>query len=348
METAEEPEAITQDEPLEIPDEMVPSSEIQESHVDQHTIPGGIDLMTDLDDLNMKQLVTQAFKEESESQEKTEGSTPETTGDEVAQEPALTMESSAETPSQEKAEPPPADPVPELEMESTPESTPEPAQEEPEPVETVAQEEELEIEPALEVEPELTMESQEATAPSAEQASTSQGSSYDDEAELWANLLPEYEEEAQPVEEAQSVEKETPVAFTEKEEEVAQSVEEEAPVAFAEDEGVEEEPFGGNDFWDQVLEKETQESQTANETETEPQPVSPAPAPVPVAQDTAEREALTDEELWQQAFPGEEELEPTASQTLWRGRRGFPTQSGPPGRWGQRHTERRIERLPGI
>ncbi|MEE8206642.1 MAG: hypothetical protein V3T82_06810, partial [Nitrospinaceae bacterium] len=81
---------------------------------------------------------------------------------------------------------------------------------------------------------------------------------------------------------------------------------EEAPIK-AFDEG--EEPLGGSDFWDQVLEKDSQESQTAD-IEANQQPVSSAP----VTQNTAEREALTDEELWQQAFPGEEELEPTTSQ----------------------------------
>ncbi len=290
QETAEPPEAITQDEPLEVSGEKVPSSEIQETHVDQHTIPGGIDLMTDLDDLNMKELVTQAFKEASESQEKTERSTPETTTAETPQEEELEMEPLLET----AGTPAEAETVimtfP-IEMKSEPEVEPEP-------------EPEMELEPEPEMEPELTMESQETTVPSAEQPTTSQGSSYDDEADLWANLLPEYEEEAQPVD------TEAPTAFAEEEaKEETQPVDAEAPVAFSEEEG--EEPFGGNDFWDQVLEKESEESQTAEtEAKTEPQPVASAP----VAQDTAEREALTDEELWKQAFPGEEEFQPTTPQ----------------------------------
>ena len=55
-----------------------------------------------------------------------------------------------------------------------------------------------------------------------------------------------------------------------------------------------------------MLEKDSQESQIA---ETEPQPVTSAPVA-----GTAERETLTDEELWKQAFPGEDELEPAASE----------------------------------
>jgi flagellar basal body-associated protein FliL len=188
---------------------------------------------------------------------------------------------------------PEAEPIPELTLESAEE---EPA---PEPVETVAQEEEPEIEPELEMEPileakdtpaeaeaeiteplemesepELTLESSEETVPSA----------FDEESEeLWADLIPEQKEEGQ-------------------------IVDEEAPIAFAREEE-EKGPFGGSDFWDQVLEKDSQESQTA-ETEAVQQPVAPAPMP----QNTAEREPSTDEELWKQAFPGEEELEPTASQ----------------------------------
>lgn len=41
--------AITQGEPLEAPE--APTSETQETQVEEHTIPGEIDLMTDLDDL---------------------------------------------------------------------------------------------------------------------------------------------------------------------------------------------------------------------------------------------------------------------------------------------------------
>ncbi len=296
QEFAKEPEAITQDEPLEISDDMVPSSETQETHVDQHTIPGGIDLMTDLDDLNMKQLVTQAFREESEAQEKTESSIPEIPAmEEGGEEPPLTMESTAETP--QEAEPPPLEPIPPLEMESPPETTPEAEEVEPEPVEAIAEAEDFEVpstremesllaeadavkqeipevpEPLeMESEPEPTLETQETTA----------STSYDNEAELWADLLPETHEEGQPVEE------EAPVAFTGKEEEG---------------------PFGGDDFWDQVLEKDTPESQTA-----EIGPEQPPVAAEPVAQDAAESETLTDEELWKQAFPGETEPEQAASQ----------------------------------
>ena len=66
-----------------------------------------------------------------------------------------------------------------------------------------------------------------------------------------------------------------------------------------------------------MLEKDSQESQTAD-TEAELQPVasaSPTQDSVPAAQSTAEREALTDEELWQQAFPGEEVFESTSSRS---------------------------------
>jgi len=170
-----------------------------------------------------------------------------------------------------------------------------------EPVETVAQEEEPEIqleleekEPILEsaetpagtetaatdlfeIEPEpeleLSLESQDTTAPSEEQPSMSPSLEVEGE-ELWADLLPEHKEE--------------PLAHKED------------PVVFSNEE---EGPIGGNDFWDQVLEKDSQESQTAD-TEAEQS--------TPVTQSTAEREALTDEELWQQAFPEEEELEPDA------------------------------------
>ncbi len=127
----------------------------------------------------------------------------------------------------------------------------------------------------IEPEPELTMESQEATVPSEEQPTMSPSLEVEGE-ELWADLLPEHKED-------------DPLAH------------EEAPLVSSNEE---EEPLGGNDFWDQVLEKDSQEPQTA-ETEAK-QPVSSTP----VTQNTAEREALTDEELWQQAFPEEEELEP--------------------------------------
>ena len=343
--------------------------------------------------MDMKQLIEQAFKEESEQTEEIPISeTTETpTLEEVAPEPELTLEleSTPEAPAVEQTAPvsldeedinqtidhyasyldPPAtpemEPIPEMtlesadadttaEMEPIPEMTLESAEEEPAPesVETVAQEGEPEIEleleeenepiwtdafadpseieeeeeepapesvetvaqegepkielepemepilenaeiPAeteatitesleIEPEPELTMETHEATAHSEEQPAISQESSVGEEGEeLWADLLPEHKEEEQLVHD-----EETPVAAIDEE----------------------EEPFGGNDFWDQVLEKDSQESQTA-ETAAKRQAVSPAP----MAQGTANREAMTDEELWQQAFPGDEELEPGAS-----------------------------------
>ena len=136
----------------------------------------------------------------------------------------------------------------------------------------------------MESEPELTMESSKTTVPSQADSSKSQESLLNEDGEkLWTDLFPEHNEEEHPVDE-------------------------EAPIASTQE--PEEEPFGENDFWDQVLEKDSQESQTA-ETEAEPQLVSSAPA----AQDTVEREALTDEDLWKQAFPEKEELEPTTSQS---------------------------------
>ena len=64
-----------------------------------------------------------------------------------------------------------------------------------------------------------------------------------------------------------------------------------------------EEPLGGSDFWDQVLEKEP----------GEPEPAAPAPAAAPPAQKPPERETLSDEELWAQAFPEDEEIAPAAA-----------------------------------
>jgi predicted Zn finger-like uncharacterized protein len=380
------------------PEEQEGSSEVtaaseEKEAIPDPDIPGDIDLTADLVDMDMKQLVEQAFKEESEQTGEAPISEEVETPilEEAAPEPELTLELEAETPAVEQTPPvsldeeeisqtidhyasyldPPATPemetVPELalesadadttpepEMEPIPEMTLESAEEEPapEPVESVAQEGEPEIEleleeepepiwtdafadpseieeakeepvpepeetvaqegepevelepemesiletaeiPAeagvtitesleIEPEPELTMESHEATALSEEQPPISQESSVGEEGEeLWADLLPEHKEEEQLVHD-----EETPIAAVDEE----------------------EEPFGGSDFWDQVLEKDSQESQTA-ETEAEPQPVSPAS----MAQGTANREAMTDEELWQQAFPGEEELEPGAS-----------------------------------
>ncbi|MCH7651900.1 MAG: hypothetical protein IIA63_12185 [Nitrospinae bacterium] len=99
---------------------------------------------------------------------------------------------------------------------------------------------------------------------------------YRDE-ELWAELFPEQNEEGQP---AAKTAKSTPVAT--------------------------EEPFGGSDFWDQVLEKEPGEPEPAA-------PAAPAPAAAPPAQKPPERETLSDEELWAQAFPEDEEIAPAAA-----------------------------------
>jgi len=340
----------TAEEEQEGSSEVTAASENKEATPLDPTIAGDTDLTADL---NMKQLVEQAFKEEAEQTAEApileEVETP--TLEEATPEPELTleMETSPETPVAEQTTPvsqdiedtdriinyyasyvdPPAtpemEPIPEKTLESAdadstaeeepiPEMTlesadadstteeeyepiwtdafadpletedtrekPKEAEEEPapEPVATFDQEEEHEIE----LEPELTMESHEATVPSEEQPAMSQEPSLDEEGkELWADLLPEHKEE-EPL------------------------VNEEAPIK-AFDEG--EEPLGGSDFWDQVLEKDSQESQTAD-IEANQQPVSSAPE----TQNTAERKALTDEELWQQAFPGEEELEPTTSQ----------------------------------
>jgi predicted Zn finger-like uncharacterized protein len=354
-ESDQQHEAKSQDNLPEVSSEKGPSPEIQETHVGEHTIPGEIDLMNDLDDLNMKQLVTQAFKEESESQEKAKLQTPEATAsdDEVFEEPELTMESMAET--LQDAEPPSVEPVPELEMESTPDLTLESTEEEPElesisdltlesaeekpePVEALVQEEDkttqeleslleaaetpeevealiAEIPLEMESEPEPTVELQDEIEASAEQPATSQKPVLEDGDELmWGDLLAEYDEEPElesisdlTLESAE--EKPKPVeAFAQEEEPPVEAETPIAPVAFTEEE--DEDPFGENDFWDQVLEKDPEESQTA-ETEAEQQPVSSAPA-VP---DTTERETLTDEELWKQAFPGDEEFEPAPSQS---------------------------------
>ena len=381
-------EVRSQQESQEESSETTPSSDIQETHVGEHTIPGEIDLMTDLDDLNMKQLVTQAFKEESESQEEAGASTPETTlsEEEVSEEPELTMESFAEalqdpealsedaapepemesvsdltlesaekepveavTPEEEpeltmesfaetlqdpealsedaapepemesvsdltleSAEEEPVEavaPEEEPETESIPELTLESAEEEPEPVESVIQGEEaettLELESLLEAaetpeeveaiiaeiplemesedtvsepesEPELVIEPQEETEVSAESTISPESLLDEENEQIWDDLLAEHEEEKQ------EVGAEPPVASTQEKEAGS---------------------FEDNDFWDQVLEKDTQES-PAMETESEQQPVASA---VP---GTTERETLTDEELWKQAFPGEEDFEP--------------------------------------
>jgi len=378
-------EVRSQQESPEEPGETAPSSDIQETHVGEHTIPGEIDLMTDLDDLNMKQLVTQAFKEESESQEEAGPSTPETTPGEVeaTQEPELTMESFAETlqdpealshatepstkettpsegeatqepeltmesfaealqdpesTSEDSAPEPEIEPVPDLtlesaeeepveaiapeeepETESIPELTLESAEEEPEPVESVIQGEEtetaLELESLLEAaetpeeveaiiaeipleleledtvsepesEPELVMEPQEETEVSAESTISPESLLDEENEQIWDDLLGEHEEEKQ------EISAETPVASTQEKEEGT---------------------FEDNDFWDQVLEKE---ESPAEENESEQQPVASA---VP---GTTERETLTDEELWKQAFPGEEDFEPTPAKHFDDGEEG--------------------------
>jgi len=315
------------------------ASENKEATPSDPTISGDIDLTEDLADMNMKQLVKQAFKEESDQtaeapvSEKVE--TP--TVGETAPKPELTLELEMEAPPEEPAAEQTApvsqdeedtdqsidpyassvDPPTPLEVEPIPELTLESAEEEPEvelglemeplleAAETPVEAETASTEPPeMELDPEPTMESSEATAPFAEQPAVSQEPSFNKESEeIWADLLPEHQEEGQPVDE-------------------------EAPIAFAEEE---EEPFGENDFWDQVLEKDSEESPTA-ETEAEQQPVSSAPVAqetTPVAQDTAERETLTDEELWQQAFPGEEELESTASQYSDDKEKDFPSKVSP-------------------
>jgi predicted Zn finger-like uncharacterized protein len=467
QETAEQPEEKTQDEPLEESDEKAPSSEVKETHVGQHTIPGEIDLMTDLDDLNMKQLVTQAFKEESESQENIElpAPAPPLMESEETHEPELTVEPIAETP--HEAEPPPAEAIPPLEMEPIPELTHESAEEEaeipplemevepeltlespeatvppvldeteelpieatetpeeeeptiteplldiePEPAvesyeatvppvldeamesllenaETPAEEEPAITEPLLDIEPEPAVESYEATVPpvldeAMESLLESAESSTEEEAEIpplemgvepeltiespEATVPPPALDEAREslLESAETPEEEEPTIteplldiepepavesyeatepsatqpaivqedfldednldiwadlLPEPNNEEEQVVDEEAAITLTE----EEEPFEGADFWDQVLEKNSQETQT-DKTEVELQPVSSAP----VVQDTVERETLTDEELWKQAFPGEAELEPVASQSSEVGEEVSPSEVPP-------------------
>ena len=158
------------------------------------------------------------------------------------------------------------------------ESEPEPIMETHEA--TALYEEPLGIEPdtTMESETEFPAELQETAALSEDQPAVPQESSFNEEGEeLWEDLLTEHKEERQLADEEISV-----------------------------DSDEEEEPFGGSDFWDQVLEKDSQESPTAETGEE--QPVASAP----VTQDSTQREAMTDEELWKQAFPGEEELAPAA------------------------------------
>ena len=423
QESDQPPETKSQDDFPEIPSEKDSSPEIQETHVGEHTIPGEIDLMTDLDDLDMKQLVTQAFKEESESQEKAKLLTPETTAsdDEGFEEPELTMESMAET--LQDPEPASSDPVSELEMESISDLTLESAEEELEPAEATDQKEEPEMEsisdltlesaeeelepveaidqeePELESISDLTLESAEEelepveatdqkeepemesisdltlesaeeepepveaitqgedetmheleslleaaetpeevealiaeiplemeseseptvelhdeTETSAEQTAKSQEPSLEDGDELmWGDLLAEHEEpELETISdltlESEEEEPEPVEALAQEEEKFVEAEIPVTPAATSEEEN--DDPFEENDFWDQVLEKDPQESETVD-TEAGQEAVSSAPA-VP---DTAERETLTDEELWKQAFPGDEELEAASSQS---------------------------------
>ncbi|TDJ57819.1 MAG: hypothetical protein E2O42_09675 [Nitrospina sp.] len=345
--------------------EAASASEKKDTTLFDQTLSGDIDLTADLVDMDMKQLVEQAFKEEMESDPTAEApvskkvETP--TAGEAAPEPELTQEVEAppETPAAGPTAPvspdeeqdiapiidhhasdvdpsatPEAEPIPELTLESAEENptvpepepaeaasqpepelelevTPEPA-ETPAPVEAQAEsvpdlepipehldevadalEMELAQEPAMaetpaepeavepptaeaatpaEPEAELTEE------PSAVSAKTEslkdEEEEYRDE-ELWAELFPEQNEEGQP---AAKTAKSTPVAT--------------------------EEPFGGSDFWDQVLEKEP----------GEPEPAAPAPAAAPPAQKPPERETLSDEELWAQAFPEDEEIAPVAAE----------------------------------
>ncbi len=314
QETAEQPEAKTQDKPLEVSGDKAESDEKEKTPFAQ-PISGDIDSTADLADLDMKQLIEQAFQEESRSEEKTGTAEPELEL-EPMEKPAAIPESAAEVDSSEFPLERESEPIPELTLDSaeeTPEMEPElelesiletvetpaaaevspsefPLETEAEPIPELTLDSAEET-PEMESEPELTMESSKTTVPSQADSSKSQESLLNEDGEkLWTDLFPEHNEEEQPVDE-------------------------EAPIASAQE--PEEEPFGENDFWDQVLEKDSQESQTA-ETEAEQQPVSPAPVAqdtAPMAQDTAEREALTDEDLWKQAFPEKEELEPTTSQS---------------------------------
>ncbi|MCH6580274.1 MAG: hypothetical protein IH802_07940 [Nitrospinae bacterium] len=335
-------------------EEAASASEKKETTLFDQTLSGDIDLTANLIDLDMKQLVEQAFKEEMESDPTAEApvskkvETP--TAGEAAPEPELTQEVEAppETPAAGPTAPvsqdeeqdidpiidhhasdvdppatPEAEPIPELTLEPAEEN---PTVPEPEPAEAASQPEpelELEVTPAqaesvpnLEPIPEhldevadaLEMElaqepamaetpaEPEAVEPPTAEAATpaepeaelteepsavsAKTESLEDEEEeyrdeeLWAELFPEQNEEGQP---AAKTAKSTPVAT--------------------------EEPFGGSDFWDQVLEKEP----------GEPEPAAPAPAAAPPAQKPPERETLTDEELWAQAFPEDEEIAPVAA-----------------------------------
>ncbi|MCZ6512784.1 MAG: hypothetical protein O6857_02545, partial [Nitrospinae bacterium] len=195
--------------------------------------------------------------------------------------PELTLESAEEESIPPEPEPVAAEalahqiPDPTLE---TPEE--QPAFSETEPLDAVADALEMEMahEPAkaeTPTEPEITVE---PSAVSSETESVeNEEEEYRDE-ELWSELFPDQNVEDQP---AAKTAKSVPAAT--------------------------EEPFGGSDFWDQVLEKEPEE--------TEPAPVSAAPAaPTPLAQKTPEIETQSDEELWAQAFPDDEEIATVAAE----------------------------------
>ena len=239
----------------------------------------------------------------------------------VQQEPAL--ETELEPALETKPEPAPLEEegVPEMAMEIEPEFAAPEETPEPEPVEAVAQQEpepEPELEPALETElepapleeegvPEMAMEIEpeleiaaepsepEASAqaePSSEPEATFGESAEEEEEiyrdeELWSELFPDQKKEGQPA--AKTVQK--------------------APAE-------KEESFGG-DFWDQVLEKETEKPPPAG--------APAAKAAEPVAQGTPESEALTDEELWAQAFPEDEEIGQTTAQSSGRKKAGSKT-----------------------
>jgi len=328
------------------------ASEKKETTPFDQTPSGDIELTADLIDLDMKQLVEQAFKEEMESDPTAEAPVSEKvetpTAGEAAPEPELTleMESPPETPAAEPTPPvsqgkedidqiidppatPEAEPIPELTLESAeekpavpepapaesvpnlepiPELTLESAEEEaletpeeepafpkPEHLDVVADALEMELaqEPAMAetpAEPEVVESPQLETAaleePEAElteetSAVSAETESLEDEEEeyrdeeLWAELFPEHNEEGQP---AAATAKQTPAAT--------------------------EDPFGGSDFWDQVLEKEP----------VVPEPAETAPVAAPPAQKPPESETPSDEELWAQAFPEDEEIAPVAAE----------------------------------
>ena len=195
--------------------------------------------------------------------------------------PELTLESAEEESIVPEPEPVAAEASPELIPEPTLETPEEqPAFSEPEPLDAVADALEMELaqEPAraeTPTEPEITVE---PSAVSSETESVeNEEEEYRDE-ELWSELFPDQNVEGQP---AAKTAKSVPAAT--------------------------EEPFGGNDFWDQVLEKEPEE--------TEPAPASAAPAATaPLVQKTPEIETQSDEDLWAQAFPDDEEIAVVAAE----------------------------------